>query len=315
MALELSVKQNTTNFTQVVHRTAQPTTSLSRPELNQSGRTVLVTGGATNIGYAIVKSFVTAGVSTAIIAARRQDVLDDAAANLRAEIEKKGASATILTYILDQANPASVRELWAKLSNDGIVVDTLVLNAASFSEEKPIVELGADKVWEAYEVNVRGPLELVQGFTSQTANNRPKAIVNVATQAINMLYDSQLFLAAKRPVYGLTKNAGTMLIQQIAKDANPEELQIVSFHPGVLYSAEFKRMGLSESDLPFDDPDLPGSFAVWATTEEAKFLHGRFVWAAWDIEEYSKGELRKRIEENDDFLRVGVVGLRGGLRG
>ena len=81
--------------------------------------------------------------------------------------------------------------------------------------------------------------------------------MNVATQAINMLYESQLFLAAKRPVYGLTKNAGTMLIQQIAKDANPEELQIVSFHPGVLYSAEFKRMGLSESDMPFDDRKSP----------------------------------------------------------
>ncbi|PLB54173.1 NAD(P)-binding protein [Aspergillus steynii IBT 23096] len=313
MALELSARQNTTNFTKVIHRTAQPATSPSRPELNQAGRTVLVTGGGTNIGFAIIKSFITAGVSTAIIAGRRKDVLDTAAAKLRAEIQEKGASTTVLTYTLDQANPDSVRTLWAQLDSDGIVVDTLVLNAAAFSEEKPVVELGAAKVWEAYEVNVRGPLEMVHSFASQKPTNRPRAIVNVASQVINMLYESQLFIAAKRPVYGMTKNAGAMLMQQIAKDTNPEELQIVSFHPGILYSDEFQRMGLSETDLPFDSADMPGSFAVWAATEEARFLHGRFVWASWDIEEYSQGELRKRIDENVDFLRVGVVGLRGGL--
>lgn len=61
--------------------------------------------------------------------------------------------------------------------------------------------------------------------------------------------------------------------------------------------------------------ELPGAFALWASTAEARFLHGRFVWAAWDIEEYSKGELRKWIEDNVDILRIGVVGLRGGLKG
>lgn len=57
--------------------------------------------------------------------------------------------------------------------------------------------------------------------------------------------------------------------------------------------------------------NLPGSFALWAASKEAKFLHGRFVWAEWDIDEYSKGELRKRIDDTVDFIRIGVVGLRG----
>lgn len=34
--------------------------------------------------------------------------------------------------------------------------------------------------------------------------------------------------------------------------ANPDELQPVSFHPGVMYNAEFKNMGLNETDMPFD---------------------------------------------------------------
>jgi hypothetical protein len=39
-----------------------------------------------------------------------------------------------------------VKALWARFQRDGIFVDTLVLNAASFSEEKPLLELGAEQV-------------------------------------------------------------------------------------------------------------------------------------------------------------------------
>ncbi len=55
--------------------------------------------------------------------------------------------------------------------------------------------------------------------------------------------------------------------------------------------------------------DLPGHFAVWAASPEAKFLHGRFVWAAWDVDQLKHGELRKRIDEDPTFLKIGVNGL------
>lgn len=72
-----------------------------------------------------------------------------------------------------------------------------------------------------------------------------------------MLDESQLFPSGKRPVYGLTKSSGTLLIQQIAKDVTPDKLQIISFHPGLIYNAEWKRMGIKDTDLPFDDCEFP----------------------------------------------------------
>ena len=65
--------------------------------------------------------------------------------------------------------------------------------------------------------------------------------------------------------------------------------------------------------IPLGIDRLCGDFAVWATSKEAKFLHGRSVWASWDVEELSTGELRKRIDEDFYFLRVGVGGLKGEL--
>jgi hypothetical protein len=55
--------------------------------------------------------------------------------------------------------------------------------------------------------------------------------------------------------------------------------------------------------------NLPGQFAVWAATEEARFLHGRVVPVWWDVDELKTGEVRSRLESDDHFLRIGVVGF------
>ena len=54
---------------------------------------------------------------------------------------------------------------------------------------------------------------------------------------------------------------------------------------------------------------MAGHFAVWAASDEARFLQGRFVWAKWDIENLKTGKIRERIDEDPQFLRVGVHGL------
>jgi hypothetical protein len=54
---------------------------------------------------------------------------------------------------------------------------------------------------------------------------------------------------------------------------------------------------------------LPGNFAVWAASPEATFLHGRFVWANWDVEELKHGTVGKQIQEDEHFLKVGIEGL------
>ena len=56
---------------------------------------------------------------------------------------------------------------------------------------------------------------------------------------------------------------------------------------------------------------MTGAFAVWAASKEAAFLHGRTVWASWDVEELATGDLRKRLDEDFYFLRGGIGGLHG----
>jgi hypothetical protein len=55
--------------------------------------------------------------------------------------------------------------------------------------------------------------------------------------------------------------------------------------------------------------NLGAQTAVWAASEEAKFLHGRFFLGTWDVDQLTKGPFRQMIESDDDFLRLGVQGL------
>lgn len=48
---------------------------------------------------------------------------------------------------------------------------------------------------------------------------------------------------------------------------------------------------------------------MWATSPEASFLHGRFLWANWDVDELKSGELRKKIDEDPLLFKIGVRGL------
>ena len=52
--------------------------------------------------------------------------------------------------------------------------------------------------------------------------------------------------------------------------------------------------------------DLAGAFAVWAASKEAAFLHGRSVWANWDVEEIIK--LKPKLESDPGLFKIGLQG-------
>jgi hypothetical protein len=57
-----------------------------------------------------------------------------------------------------------------------------------------------------------------------------------------------------------------------------------------------------------DKPALPGSTAVYLSTERAEFLMGRYVLATWDMEELEK---HKERVVKEDLLMSRVLGVSG----
>lgn len=60
-------------------------------------------------------------------------------------------------------------------------------------------------------------------------------------------------LTGNQPSYGASKSAGTMLLQRIAKDVSPDDLQILSYHPGGVYTELAERAGINRNDHQWDD--------------------------------------------------------------
>jgi len=51
--------------------------------------------------------------------------------------------------------------------------------------------------------------------------------------------------------------------------------------------------------------NLPGNYAVWLASDEAKFLAGRFTWAQWDVDELLS--LKEKIAANPFYLTTTVI--------
>jgi len=245
-----------------------------------------------------------AAASKVILLARRQQVLSSAVAELTKK--SSGFSCSISGFECNMSDPAAVNALWDKLEGDGVEIDILALSAASNGRSAQILEMGSAEIWKVYEMNVRGNLLFAERFAQHTQRSRlefPKVLLNVSSMGI---HDRQI--APQWGTYVSSKSAFAMLLQNIASEIPKNVMQIISFHPGGIYSETQSKICEKDS-WEWDDDCLPGHFAVWLATPSASFLHGRFVWANWDVEELLSEVSMQRILNDPDFLRVGVNGL------
>ncbi|KAI8673039.1 hypothetical protein NCS56_00768600 [Fusarium sp. Ph1] len=276
------------------------------PEVSQEGRTILITGGSDGIGLATAKAFVAASAKRVIILGRRAEKLDSAVVELVREATSVGSPTVAEGRVCDVSNLESSASLWARLRDDGIVVDVLVLNAAAVGAIKPLIEIGRDNILKDFDLNFRTNLDFMERLYKQEGQGAGgrKVVVGVTTLAIYLWN-----LVKDRPSYGPSKSAGTLILQQFARAFKPEELQVSIVHPGAVWTESMRESGATEGMYQCDDVDLPAHFIVWAASPQAEFLHGRFIWANWDVNELKGEAFRKQLDENPNLLTVGVEGL------
>lgn len=153
------------------HKDTYPTIDPNRPELSQAGKTVIVSGGSTGIGFAISRGFALAGASRVIVLGRRPDVTAHAVASIQEEV---GAATDIQAKVTDVSDLEQIRELWSELEAMGTYVDVLVLSASAYGKVATIMNMGAEAAWADFEVNVRSPLYMTERFYKQTTGQGQK---------------------------------------------------------------------------------------------------------------------------------------------
>ncbi|KAF5338824.1 hypothetical protein D9758_012088 [Tetrapyrgos nigripes] len=291
-----------TSLTSTYHRDTYSAISPTNPSLNHSGKTVLITGGGGGLGFEIARSFAKASASRVILVSRRHNFLEEACGKLYNEFP---SGTEFISGVADLSDEASVKTLWDTFRYKGILVNVLVLNAAYRYKRlgTDVLNMDIRELEEAFEINVAGNFLMAQNFIKQSLRSvgQQLNLVNVSSASIQIY-------GANAPVeYTVTKSAFTQIIGRLADQLAVTDVQIVSFHPGLLYAEEAAKRW-EKSSRNWDEMALPGDFSVWAASPESSWLHGRYVWAHWDVEEL-KVNISKRLEEERGFLKVGVEGL------
>lgn len=159
-----------TNVTKTVHNGVYDAISPTRPELSQAGKTVLITGGGTGAGLAMAKAFLAASAATVIIVGRRAEVLQKARLELEDEANSLRKSTRIIARPCDIVKDSDADALWQFFTDEKIVVDVYVANAAAFQDPEPLLEMGTNTAWSFFETNVRSPMYFTEKFCKQPAD-------------------------------------------------------------------------------------------------------------------------------------------------
>lgn len=168
------------------------------------GKTVLVTGGASGIGRAIVEAFAKRG-TRAIVA----DINEERAADLAGQVGH-GAFAVRL----DVGEVGTIERAIQDAAERAGRIDVLINNAAIF-EMAPLLEVTPESFERLFKVNVQGVFFTLQAAARlMVKDGQGGCIINLASQAGRRgEAASAVYAASKAAVISLTRSAALALIR------------------------------------------------------------------------------------------------------
>jgi uncharacterized oxidoreductase len=162
--------------------------------MKTSGNTILITGGGSGIGEALAHRFHDAG-NTVIIAGRRQDALDAAAAG----------RANIHTVTLDVESADGVADFARRVIAEHPALNVLINNAGIMRFEALDHKRDLADAEATITTNLLGPIRLIDAFIDHLTAQADAAIINVTSGlAFVPLVDTPTYNATKAAIHSYT---------------------------------------------------------------------------------------------------------------
>lgn len=200
------------------------------------GKRALITGGDSGIGRAAAIAFAREGADVAIN--YHPDEESDAQTVVKL-IEAEGRRAVAL--------PADIRDEQAarKVIDDAVKglggLEVLVLNAGRQQAQKSIADITSDAFDATIKTNIYAPFWMAQ----QALPHLKKGASIIVTSSINAFSPSPDMLD-----YAMTKGAGKVFAQGLAKQLAPKGIRVNAVAPGPFWTALQVSGGQPKEDLP-----------------------------------------------------------------
>ncbi len=251
------------------------------------GQRALVTGGGTGIGFGITRCLLEAGVAVTI-AARRLEVLEEAAKALRAEIPD--AALSVVECDITKADQVE-RAVAVAAGPDGCL-EIAVANAGS-AAPGPFLLLD-DEAWRfCCELNVIGTASTIR-HAALAMRERGGSIVAISSAGAAAPEKS---MAA----YSSTKAALDMMVKCAARELGPYGIRVNSIQPGFVPHAVLEqvfpdelRRELIEQRTPLrraGKPEEIGDMVVYLAGSGGSWITGQVIGVDGGMTAQAMGDL------------------------
>jgi len=182
------------------------------------GRTVLVTGGASNIGKAIAIESARQGANIVIV-----DIDDTARASMERDLAQ--FPSRVNSYNCDLSRSIEIDRLYEKLQKDNILIDVLVNNVGVEYKTRSIVDFDHDEWQKTFETNVFGPMYLTRCITRSMIDNNMHGSILFITSI-------HQWVVRRYASYSASKGALGMVVKELAVDLAPHGIRVNGIAPG-----------------------------------------------------------------------------------
>ena len=235
-------------------------------EISLSGKTALITGGATGIGFAIATEMVDAGAQV-IIVGRRAEVLREAA-------EKLGPNCSWRSFdITDYAGlPAFIAGIEAETPID------ILVNNAGINNKKDYFDFTAAEFDTIIATQAKAPFLLSQEVARCMKTRGKGSIILISSlAAILGMHNIQAYTVCKAGMVGLARS--------LSLDLAPHGIRVNSLNPGFVYTEMLRTTNLKTPERlqeisgrtpmrGFTETKDLGMAAAFLASDAARFITG-----------------------------------------
>ena len=231
-----------------------------------SGKTAVVTGGNSGIGFATARKLKDSGAQV-VITGRNAEAVNSAATELG-----------VTGLVADQARLSDIDALVGRVKEEFGGVDILFINAgvASFA---PVEHVTEEQFDTTIDVNFKGALFTLQKFLP---------ILREGASVINLSSINAYTGMPNTAVYAASKAALNSLTRTAAYELAPRNIRVNSVNPGPTNTAIFGKLGMPDEAVQefasamqnriplkrFGEPVEAANLVAFLASDEASFITG-----------------------------------------
>ncbi|KAL7795550.1 short chain dehydrogenase reductase [Trichoderma afarasin] len=294
----MAEKEIVWSYTEKVHKETYKDIAPTSDGLSTAGKVVLITGATGGIGSATALSFAESKPKALILLGRNSATLEAT----KDRIASRHPSLEVEPHEVDLCDSRKVHKVFGLVAKKFGRIDILVHAAGVLAPVVPFNEADTFTFIDGFKTTIVGTLAVAQAFVE--VNPKPvvpqddedptkaKPTVEKTITFIN-LTTAGIFAPPRKGMaaYVSSKMAAIKVLECFV--AENQHVRLHNVHPGYYETAMSRQLEKSMNpEWEKDDISLVSDFLVWIASSEAKFLDGKLVFAAWDV-----NQLKERQNE------------------